>query len=286
MVPENSKHTVPENEVLDNNKHTGKKQQKFFLLAAALLLLIISGSSIFYVDFGGDAATISPTRNPAPTATATITPTATPPITPTATTSQLLFYDAFVNNTKGWAISNTGDYSRTISDGQLMLSVINHKLLVESLPTNAVTNFSLTMTYTLQQADKNDSIGLFLRGDSNLDHDYRIDLYGNSTYSVSKESLDEDSRQLNRVLVDQTYTPWLHGLGQQNTITVTMNGDETMLILNGVIVQTITDTDYTGGQIAIFVDNGSTSNGASASISSVILYSAPEQLPTSPSSGQ
>lgn len=269
----------------DNNKHAGKKQQKLFLLAAAILLLIISGSSIFYINFGGNPEAATPPRDITPTVNATTTPTMTPPVTSTAATSQLLFYDNFVDNTKGWAISDIGDYSRTISNDQLALSVVNHKLLVESLPTNPVTNFALTMTYTLQQADKNDSIGLFLRGDSNLDHDYRIDLYGNSTYSISRESLDEDNQQLNRVLVDQASTRWLHGLGQQNIITVIMKGSETMLILNGVVVQTITDTDYTGGQIAIFVENGSTSIGASADINSVILYSPPEQLPVS-TSGQ
>jgi hypothetical protein len=270
----------------DNNKRAGKKQQKLFLLAAAILVLIISGSSIFYINFGGNPETATPPRDITPTATATTTPTITPPVTATATASQLLFYDDFVDNTKGWAISDIGDYSRTISNNQLALSVVNHKLLVESLPTNPVTDFAFTMTYTLQQADKNDSIGLFLRGDSNLDHDYRIDLYGNSTYSISRESLDENNRQLNRVLVDQTSTRWLHGLGQSNIITVIMKGPETMLLLNGVIVQTITDTDYTGGQIAIFVENGSTSIGASAAISSVVLYPPPQQLPVSTSGAQ
>lgn len=271
--------------VQDKNKYVGKRQQKLLLLAAAILLLIVSGSSVFFIDFAGNQGTSAPQRGTTVTATAT-TPPPTVPITSTATTPQLLFSDAFFDNKKGWAISNTGDYSRTISGGQLALSVTNHKLLVESLPTSPATNFSLTMTFTLQQADQNDSIGLFLRGDSNLDHDYRIDLYGNSTYSISRESLNEDNQQLVRTLVAQTYTPWFHGIGQQNIVTVIMKGSETMLELNGVVIQTTTDADYTGGQIAIFVKNGSTSSNAAVSISNVILYSAPEQLPLSETADQ
>ncbi|HEY7419914.1 MAG TPA: hypothetical protein VH593_32350 [Ktedonobacteraceae bacterium] len=262
----------------DKNKPVGKNQQKLLLLAVAILLLIVSGSSVFFIDFEGNQETPTPPRGT--TATAPTTTPTTAPATSTATAPQLLFSDEFLDNRKGWAISNASDYSRTINDGQLALSVTNHKLLVESLPTSPVTNFSLTMTFTIQQADKNDSIGLFLRGDSNLDHDYRIDLYGNSTYSISKESLNEDNQQLVRTLVGQTYTPWFHGAGQPNTITVIMAGPETMLEINGVIVQTTTNTDYTVGQIAIFVENGSTSNGTAASISRVVLTSAPQQLPT------
>lgn len=261
--------------MLDKKKRTGK-QHKLYLWVAVILLIIVGGSSAFFIYFEGNQETA--TSQHISTATATATPTITPNIS-TPTVPRLLFFDDFLDNTKGWAISDTDDYTRTISDGKLTLSAFNHKLLVESLPTNPVHDFSLSMTFTLQQADKNDSIGLFLRGDSNLDHDYRIDIYGNSTYAISKESLDEDNQQVIKTMVDQTHTPRLKGIGQQNILTVMMKGSEMVLLLNGAIIQTVSDTDYTRGQIAIFVENGSTSNGATASISSVFLYSAPEQLP-------
>jgi hypothetical protein len=152
--------------------------------------------------------------------------------------------------------------------------------LVESVPSSTVfSDFALTTTFTLPEGDKNDSVGLFLRGDSNLDHDYRIDIYGDSTYTVSKESLDEDNQQIIKTLVDHTQTPWLRDLRKSNTLTVIMEGPVIVLILNGAIIKSIDDTDYVHGQIALFVENGSTSDGVTANFSSIVICSAPAQLP-------
>src|SRR6266480_4646966 len=155
-----------------------KRRLPLIGILCLLLLLIISG--ILFVP------SIKGTENPSSrhsslrfdqTATpdiATITQTPTSLLTPTP-----LFVDDFIESSKDWALSqgdDTSGYLRTMVNNQLVLSDANRKILIESLPTSATfSDFSLTTTFTLLKGDGNDSVGLYLRGDSNLDHDYRID---------------------------------------------------------------------------------------------------------------
>jgi hypothetical protein len=254
-----------------------KRSIDYALVAITLLLAIVVGSTIFSI-MAGSSNTGPEKPTPHPHSTATATPAQ---ITPTEQqTSQLLFFDEFVDNTKGWAISDGAGYTRTINNGLLTLSATNHESLVESVPSNTTfSDFTLTTTFTMPEGDKNDSVGLFLRGDSNLDHDYRIDIYGDSTYTISKESLDEDNQQIIKTLVDHTQTPWLRNLKKPNTLTVIMEGPEMVLMLNGAVIKSIEDTDYTRGQIALFVENGITSDGVSADFSSIVISAAPDRLP-------
>jgi hypothetical protein len=202
------------------------------------------------------------------------TPTVQSQLTP-----QALFSDNFVDNSNGWYTSDVAGYTRTLSNGQLTLSGTNHTTLVESLPTsNTFNDFSITVTFTLLKADNHDSAGLYLRGDSNLDHDYRVDIIGDNTYAISKESLDESHNLKTTALVSPTHTPSLRPVGQQNTLTVMMKGSTLAMMLNSTLVKSVTDTDYTHGQIALFVDQGSTSSAVTAAFSSIVIWPAPEQL--------
>jgi hypothetical protein len=119
-----------------------------------------------------------------------------------------------------------------------------------------------------------------LRGDIYLDQDYRIDIYGNNTYTISKEYLDLNKYPQTQFLINPTSTSMLKPMGQQNTLTVIMKGPMLVLLLNGSVINTVTDQDYTSGQIALFVHNSDTSEEVEASFRSVIVYPAPEQVPS------
>jgi hypothetical protein len=257
-----------------------KRSNKYVWGAFILLLAVVVGSVIFSIDTdSSNSITEKATPQPHSTASA-ITATPTQAIPTEQQTAQLMFFDEFTDNTRGWATGNGSGYTRTIDDGTLTLSDTNHESLVESVPVSTLfSDFTLTATFTLSEGDKNDSVGVFLRGDSNLDHDYRIDIYGDSTYTISKESLDEDNQQIIKTLVDHTQTPWLRNLRKSNVLTIIMEGPEMVLILNGAVIKSIEDTDYTRGQIALFVENGPTSDGVTANFSSVVISSAPESLP-------
>ncbi len=257
------------------------------LFEIACLLLLVIGGSIFLVlqNTGNKGSTsqatrstltmpatsvhgnkTTPTSTPTPIPTATDTPTEQ--VTPTPTP---LFSDDFSNdNLRGWYISNVTGYTRLLVGSGLELTDTNHKSLIESLPTtHKFDDFSLTVMLTLQQGDNNDSTGIYLRGDSNLDHDYRIDIFGNSTYTISKEYLDTDNTPQTMYLVPPTHTSLLKPMGATNMLNVIMKGPTMQLLVNGSIVNTISDPDYTKGQIALFVTNGATSQGVTAIFSSI-----------------
>ena len=250
---------------------------RLLLWTMFLLLLIVGGSiAVFEVSQG---KIVHDNRGVVSVATPKHTPTTT--LTP----PQPLFFDDFLDNSKGWSVSNIAGYTRTVENGKLTLTATNHKILIESLPTSTIFNdFSLTTTFTLLQADEHDSVGLYVRGDSNLDHDYRIDIFGNSEYAVSKESLDLHNNDISTPLISPIHSDVLKPVGQQNSLSVMMKESTLLLILNGTMVNTMTDVDYTHGQIALFVENSATSDGVSAIFSDITIYPAPDQLPAFPNS--
>ena len=247
------------------------------MLFALLCLLIIISGSVFYWQQGiaRKANTTDQTITPTlPTATQTLSSTAQ---------ALPLFFDDFVGSNKGWSLTSVFGYTRKIENGELTLADKNHQILTESLPTGATFNdFMVSTTFTLVQANRDDSVGLYLRGDSYLDHDYRVDIYGDNSYAISKEFLDESKIPQDKVLVGPTTTTALHSIGRQNSITVIMKGPALILLINSTVVNSVTDTDYSSGQIALFVQNSATSNGVEASFSTIAVYPAPQQLPPTP----
>ena len=243
--------------------------------AIALLLIMVISSGIFFYVQGKSSntgstgkSTVSPTvRKATPTSTSTPTP-------------QPLFFDDFADKSKGWYLGSASGYTRVINNNTLVLADTNHTFLTESLPTNTTfDDFMVTVSFTLLQANQDDSVGLYLRGDSNLDYDYRIDIYGNNTYAISKEFLDASKSQQVEFLVSPSAATALKPVGQPNTITAIMKGPELVLLINGTLVNSVTDTEYTSGQIALFVQNSETSSEVEASFSSVVVSPAPGQLP-------
>jgi hypothetical protein len=51
------------------------------------------------------------------------------------------------------------------------------------------------------------------------------------------------------------------------------------VLINNKLMNAIADSGYSGGQIALFAENGSSSSGINATFSSVVVYPAPEHLP-------
>ena len=257
--------------MVSENKHQNR-QLKATIGMIILLWLLVSSSVFFAVKIAdGEGKTLQVPGGSATASTSVVTPT--PSLTP-----QPLFFDNFVDNKNGWYIGDVSGYTRLINNNTLTLSDTNHKVLTESLPTStSFDDFTITATFTLLKADAHDSVGLYLRGDSNLDHDYRIEVFGDTSYAVSKEWLDEDRNPSVTYLVGPTHTPALKPPGQQNTVTVIMKGPNFTLLINNTIVKTLTDSDYTRGQIALFVNNSEISDGVTAVFSSIVVYPVPDQ---------
>jgi len=237
------------------------------IIGIIALLVILVGGGIFFLS-----------RSRGGTTNVTPSPGVTPSVVPTA---PALFSDNFANNSKGWATGNDSGFSRNITNNALVLVENNqHYVLPEPLPTNnTFSDFTVTATFTFNQGDQNDRVGIYMRGDSNLDHDYRIDIYGDNTYAIAREFIDTNNTPVVQFFVNATHSSAIKSIGQQNTVTVIMKGPQLVLLVNGTKVKSISDTNYTSGQIALYVAHGATSSGAQASFSSVAVYPPPPQLP-------
>ncbi len=270
----------------DGKSHRRKPRRSFLGLLCLLLLLLLSSVILVLTIKDNEKDTIAQS-SPRTTTPATTTPTLTPSVTLNPTPTPF-FFDNFTDNSKAWTVSRNNDtsgYQRVLNNNQLILKDTNRQTLVEALPTNATyDDFILTTTFTVLEGDKNDSIGFYLRGNVRLDRDYRIDIFGNNTFSISKEFLTPDEKPQTMTLQEPAISSLLKPKGEQNTLTVMMKGPYLLMLLNGRVAASVIDSDYTEGQIALFARNGTTSSGVAVAFDTIEVKPVPqpptEQTPT------
>jgi hypothetical protein len=243
-----------------------KRIMHIIFITLIVMLLILSVSSFFFIQRsrGKGSRLTTNTETPTPTPTPTSIYLETPP-------AQSEFYDTFKNNALGWSVSSTAGYYRTVKPGELTLMNTNRgTTLVESLPTNSIfDNFTVIVDLTILKASLGDSVGIYIRGDSNLEHDYRIDLNGDGTFDIAKEYLDSRNNPQSIILFGPRSDSALNPQGEHNTITLAMNGSQLQLFINNVKASVVTDSDYITGQVALFAHLGEESQDVTVSFSSV-----------------
>jgi len=242
------------------------------IIICVFLVLGFSGFFLIQISKGKGPQSTTSTETPTPTPTSIYMETPPP---------QSVFYDTFINNAQGWSTLSTNGYYRSVTPGELILTNTNPgTTLIESLPTNTIyDNFVVSIDLTILKAVGNDSAGIYIRGDSNLDHDYRIDLNGNGSFDIAKEYLDSKNNPKSIFLDGPRYSSALNPLGVKNTITVVMNGSQLQLFYNQVKVSTVYDSAYAIGQVALFARAGENSSGVSVSVTRVEIDKLQEVLP-------
>ena len=246
----------------------GKKQSRLILACLAVLILILVGGSLSWFLLSGIHSPARASRSNVPV-TATSSPTwmpteVTPPVAAT-------FYDTFVNNKHGWSLSGTGGDLRILTNNQLILANMNPDTpLIESVPAGTtLDDYVVSVDFTLHLGDAHDSVGLYVRGDSHLDHDYRIEITGNKTIDVAKEWLDTHQTPQSTLLMPLRTTHLLNPPGKSNTLTVFLIDQTITVLVNNVALTMFTDSSYTSGQVALFVHHAQSPRGAIYSFSRV-----------------
>ncbi len=234
------------------------------IIGALLLVVLLLGGSLYFLL--NSKTSTSGTPLPASISNPKVQP---------------MFSDIFADNTRGWSTGSGAGYSSTISNNALTLMETNHRIIAEPIPDNnsapaTFTDCTVTTTFTILKADQNDSVGLYLRGDGSLKSGYFIDIFGDNSYDIVK--VFPDGRQ-DAFLVSPTPSGYINAPGQQNRLMVIMKGAKMMVYMNNRLVASLADSRYSGGQIALFAENGSSSNGINATFSNVTVYPAPLQLP-------
>lgn len=266
---------MPEEKTEGDSIQTGRpKKIKYVIFIALIVMLIfLSISGFFFVvrSMGNDSQLATSIETPTPSSTAIYLET--PP-------AQSEFYDTFKNNALGWSVASTAGYYRSVDPGGLTLTNTNAgTTLIESLPTNSIfDNCTVIVDLTIIKADLDDSVGIYVRGDTNLEHDYRVDLYGNGTFDIAKEYLDSRNNPQSLILVGPKSEPALNPQGGLNTITLKMDGPQLQLFMNNVMAGEVIDSDYTSGQVALFVHLSGSSHYAASSFSRVEI----DKLPGTP----
>jgi hypothetical protein len=263
-----------------------KRTPALVMACVAIIVIVISGASMLWLTRGKGNS--SETHHQSATPTATIP---RPTLTSNALTpsSLAMFYDSFAGNFNGWYLSNTGGYYRIMTNNSLILSDTNPRTtMIESFPTlTNLDNYAVSVDFTINLGDGNDGTGLYLRGDSRLDHDYRIDVNGNNTIDIVKEYLDANQASQTLTLAPATHTAYLNPPGKPNTLTVFMIGQQIIVEINNIVVLTAIDPANTNGQIALFARHGATSNGVIISVTRVEIdrlaspFDTPTPTPTS-----
>jgi hypothetical protein len=218
------------------------------LVIVAILLLIGSGciAGYFFLFNNQDQQTVAVT----PTV-----PIVTPSIKP-------LFGDNFQNNANKWILTNVaGQYSVSIGGGQMVLEDDHHQLLWEIVPGQTFSDFRLDVDAKLTKGDKTNGYGVYIRGIATQTSDiglyYRFELYGDGTFGLFKGLLDANGNPTFTSLTgkDLISNAAIHREGTSNHITVIARGSSMQFMVNGILVYTLNDSSYKGGQVALFVSN-------------------------------
>jgi len=263
---------------LDQHVPTQAPRKRSFNLLLSLavigIVLILVSSGIYYF-VRRNSGTPVPTHH-TKIATSTATPT-----NGTFMNEQPLFNDGFTNNSNNWNIHTGAGYGASINNSKLTMRETNHRVFHEPVPAVVPTDFAVTTTLTMTQGDQNDSAGLQVRSNQDNSQGYIVEIYGNNTFDIIRTSLDpNDNTEIQLTpLTGQEPAPSLHPPGQPNTLAVIMKGSTMVVMMNNVVVKTLTDTSFSNGSLSLYLGNGETSRAATATFSNIALYSAPAEVP-------
>lgn len=193
----------------------------------------------------------------------------------------VLFADTFTDNRSGWSLqSYSGKLSASIAAGSLVLESDNNELLWEMLPGNKTfSDFMLTCDTVLSKGDQNNGYGIYIRGSSMQNTDfatyYRFELYGDGSYAIFKGTISANGTTSSTMLVNYTLHPAIQKQGGLNHMMIMAKGSALSLTVNGQLLKTVTDNNYSSGSIALFVSNLKNAKpGAQAKFSNLRIYGA------------
>ena len=249
---------------------TTNKERTLLFACGLVLLLFLSGLFLFFRQQGETKTQPTTGRRtfgalhlvPSPTASA-------------------LFSDNFSDNSQNWDVGTEAKYGSTINNGTLTMTETNHKPFQEPLPSNdTYDDVEVAVTVTLLEGDQNDSVGLYFRANGSTGQGYYIDIYGDASYDIAKISVDATQKVHATYLAEPQHSSALHPKGQKNNVMVIMKGENIVLLMNNTVVKSVRDNEFPSGRVLLFVENGNSSNGVTASFDAVAVYTAPDRLPS------
>jgi len=247
------------------------KKERALLFACVLVLVLFFGGLLLLLRQQGETKTsTTPNRRTFGALRPVVSPTVV-----------AIFSDNFFDNSQNWDVGNEAKYGSTINNGTLTMMEANHKPFREPLPSNvAYGDVAVSTTVTLLEGDQNDSVGLYFRANGSTGQGYYIDIYGDDTYDIAKITIDANQKISATYLAEPQHSSALHPKGQKNNVMVVMKGENIVLLMNNTVVKSVRDGEFPSGKIMLFVENGNSSNGVTASFDAIAVYTAPDRLPS------
>ncbi|GHO64682.1 hypothetical protein KSC_035740 [Ktedonobacter sp. SOSP1-52] len=256
-----------------------KKRPRWGMIISAVVLVLVviiaSVGGVFIFSHGGNTGT-----NKSTATVNTLKPLPTP-------TGKPLFADTFANNNNGWHLEKDakGAFSTSLSNGALTLNDNDNKLFTETLPdSKSYGDFQLFVNATLSKGDPNPQsggggYGVVIRAaaaqNGSLATFYRLELYGDGTYTIFKGQSDAAKTTVleAQTLVPNAANPAIQPMGKTNQIVVKAKGSTMTFIVNGQTIKTISDNSYLSGSVAFFVSNlPKTKPGAEARFTNLAIF--------------
>lgn len=240
-----------------------------------LVALVLGGGWFGYSQFAAQQGTAAP---PQPTAAATFVPKL-----------PAVFADSFKDNGKGWNVQSApGKFSAKVGNGALILEDDEHHLLWEAVPSKEKSaikpygdfgDFKMLVDVQLSKGDQNNSYGIFFRGSLNQNSElatyYRFAVYSDGSYAAFKGNVDANGKFSTPPLVAYKKNPVVKAGNEINHLMITAKGANMVFSINGQALETVNDTSYKNGIIALFVSNlKEAQGGAQATFTNLAIYPA------------
>lgn len=256
-----------------------KKRPRWGMIISAVVLVVV----VIIAGVGGSLIFSHGNSTGVNKSTATVN-TLKPLPTPTG---KPVFADTFANNNNGWHLEKDakGAFAASLSNGALTLNDNDNKLFAETLPaSNPYGDFQLFVNAKLSKGDSNPQsggggYGVVIRAaaaqNGSLATFYRLELYGDGTYTIFKGQTDsaKTTPLQAQTLVPNAANPAIQPMGKTNQIVVKAKGSTMTFIVNGQTIKTISDNSYLSGSIAFFVSNlPKTKPGAEAQFTNLAIF--------------
>ena len=232
-------------------------------------------------------ATSSLTATPStPTVTRTPGPSLTPTVTggPTATTtptSTPIYADDFQDSGSGWDTQSGTRYHRGYRDGEYQIQIgwANSEWPVIEGSDSLSGDIDVQVTARHVDSGGERAYALLFRA-ADDDHLYRFAVAaGTQEYSLGKFDVDSTGNPEYDALVPWSVSSAINGGNDPNVLRAVCQGSQIMLYVNGVFLQSVSDSSYLEGRVGMDAISFANTSGVDARFDNLTVYRPGERPP-------
>lgn len=166
---------------------------------------------------------------------------------------ETVIFDDFSDPTSGWAENSEADWSRYYESGRYFVSVNPPEFYVLNHLSNDLANISISLDVNIEQAAHDGDIGVLCRY-QDADNFYALEVSEDGYYTIWKYVNGAQT-----VLIEWTISDLIATDSRPFELNATCNGAQLSVGINGKMLATVTDTEFTSGEVGLIA--GTYNNG-------------------------